>query len=190
MNVQDIRYLYDYTIWANHLTLDATEAVSVEEQMRDRGVSHQSMHGTLLHMLFAEWVWLARWKGVSPSAPLRTEEFPDLASIRNYWQQIEAERADFLANLTDESLQADLMYKDIAGNTHKNPLGLLLQRWRHGLRYLADPECFPNHVRPLRVCYLCHRGCRQWKCNPSMRMPQKWYFDLENRQRKSVGEQC
>ena len=127
MNVQDIRYLYDYTHWANHLILDAAEAVSVEEQMRDRGVSHQSMHGTLLHMLFAEWVWLARWKGVSPSAPLRTEEFPDLASIRNYWQQIEAERADFLANLTDESLQADLMYKDIAGNTHKNPLGLLLQ---------------------------------------------------------------
>ncbi len=127
MNVHDIRYLYDYTHWANHLILDAAAAVSVEEQMRDRGVSHQSMHGTLLHMLFAEWVWLARWKGSSPAAPLRTEDFPDLASIRNYWQQIEAEYADFLAGLTDETLHADTTYKDIAGNSYQNPLGLLMQ---------------------------------------------------------------
>ncbi|HEX4946138.1 MAG TPA: DinB family protein [Blastocatellia bacterium] len=127
MNLQDIRYLYDYNRWANHLLLDAVAAISVEEQMQDRGVSHQSIHGTLLHLLFAEWVWLERWKGNSPSAPLRVEEFPDLASIRNYWQQIEAEYADFLSNLTEETLQANLTYKDIAGNQHSNPLVLLMQ---------------------------------------------------------------
>ena len=44
MNAQDIRYLFEYTNWANHLILNATEAVSVEEQMRDRGVSHQSIY--------------------------------------------------------------------------------------------------------------------------------------------------
>jgi uncharacterized damage-inducible protein DinB len=127
MNIQDIRALYDYTNWANHLILDAAATVSVEEQLRDRGVSHQSLHGTLLHMLFAEWVWLERWRGNSPSAPLRAEDFPDLAAIRNYWRQIEAERAEFLAGLTDESLQANLTYKDIAGNEYHNPLGLLMQ---------------------------------------------------------------
>jgi uncharacterized damage-inducible protein DinB len=127
MNVQDIRYLFDYTHWANHLILDAVEAISVEEQMRDHGFSFQSMHGTLVHMLFAEWAWLNRWQGNSPSAPLRAEDFPDLASIRNYWQQIEAQYADFLDSLTEEALQANLTYKDIAGNTHHNPLGLLMQ---------------------------------------------------------------
>ena len=127
MNIQDIRYLYDYTNWANHLILDAAEAVSVEELMRDRGVSHQSIHGTLLHMLFAEWVWLERWRGNSPSAPLRAEDYPDLAAIRRYWQQIEAEYADFLGNLTEASLQANVTYKDIAGNEHRNPLCLLVQ---------------------------------------------------------------
>jgi uncharacterized damage-inducible protein DinB len=127
MNVQDIRKLYDYTNWANHLILDATEPVSREEQLRDRGVSHQSIHGTMLHMLFAEWVWLARWKGTSPSAPLHTDEFPNLAAIRHYWQQIEAERDDFIANLTDEALQAGLKYKDLKGIEYTNPLGLLMQ---------------------------------------------------------------
>ena len=85
------------------------------------------MHGTLLHMLFAEWVWLERWRGNSPSAPLRAEDFPDLAAIRSYWQQIEAEYADFLSNLTEEALQANVAYKDIAGNEHRNPLCLLMQ---------------------------------------------------------------
>lgn len=127
MNVQDIRFLYDYTNWANHLILDAVEAINVEEQMRDRGVSYQSMHGTLLHMLFGEWVWLRRWEGHSPGTPLRVEDFPDLGSIRNYWQQIEAERAAFIAGLTDEALQNDLTYKDTAGNEYKNPLGWLMQ---------------------------------------------------------------
>lgn len=127
MNLQDIHYLYDYNRWANHLILDAVETISVEEQRRDRGVSHQSMHGTLVHLLFAEWVWLARWKGNSPSAPLRPEDFSDLASIRNYWQQLEAEYADFLGELTEETLQAKLTYKDIAGNEYQNPLVLLMQ---------------------------------------------------------------
>ena len=127
MNLQDIRYLYEYNRWANRLILDAVEALSVEEQMQDRSVSHHSIHGTTLHLLFAEWVWLERWKGNSPSAPLKAEDFPDLASIRNYWHQIETECADFLNNLTEETLQAPLTYKDIAGNEHHNPLVLLMQ---------------------------------------------------------------
>lgn len=127
MNLHDIRNFYDYTHWANHLVLDAVEGISVEEQLRNRGVSHQSIHGTLLHMLFAEWVWLTRWKGDAPITPLRIEDYPTLASIRQQWQQIEAEYDAFLANLSEETLQADLSYKDTRGNTYTNPLVLLMQ---------------------------------------------------------------
>ena len=127
MTTNDIRYLFDYTRWANHLILDAAEEIKVEEQLFDRGVSHQSIHGTLLHMLFAEWVWLNRWQGNSPDNALNAEDYPDLASIRKYWLQIEAERDEFLNGLTDESLQAGTTYQDLAGNEFTNPLGLLMQ---------------------------------------------------------------
>jgi uncharacterized damage-inducible protein DinB len=127
MNTQDIRYLFDYTNWANHLILNAAEEIKIEEQLFDRGVSHQSIHGTLLHMLFAEWVWLLRWKGTFPTDALKAEDYPDLASIKKYWLQIEAERDEFLAGLTDDSLQAGTTYKDLAGNEYTNPLGLLMQ---------------------------------------------------------------
>ncbi len=127
MNIQDIRYLFDYTSWANHLILDAAEEIETEEQLFDRGVSHQSIHGTLLHMLFAEWVWLNRWKGASPDNALTAEDYPDLASIKKYWLQIEAERDEFLNGISDESLQDGTTYKDLAGNEYTNPLGLLMQ---------------------------------------------------------------
>ena len=127
MKLSEIQYLFDYTKWANHLILDATANLSEEEFMKDRGVSYQSMHGTMLHMLFAEWVWLRRFQGNSPSAPLAANDYPDLASIKKYWQQIEAERNEFLTTLSDESLEENLTYNDIAGNEHSNPRGLLLQ---------------------------------------------------------------
>ncbi len=127
MTTNDIRYLFDYTSWANNLILDAADEIEVEEQLFDRGVSHQSIHGTLLHMLFAEWVWLNRWKGNSPSDALSADDYPDLASVKKYWLQIEAERSKFLDGLTDESLQAGTTYKDLAGNEYTNPLGLLMQ---------------------------------------------------------------
>ncbi len=31
MNVNDLRYLFDYTNWVNHLILDAAEVVSIED---------------------------------------------------------------------------------------------------------------------------------------------------------------
>ncbi len=127
MNTTDIRTLNDYTAWANHLLLDAVEQVSVEERQRETGVSHRSIHGTLVHLLFAEWVWLARWKGHSPTTVLREEDFPELTAIRKRWQQIEEERAEFIAGLTDEAIQAELSYADTKGNRHTDPLGLLMQ---------------------------------------------------------------
>ena len=43
------------------------------------------------------------------------------------WQQIEEERAEFIAGLTDEAIQAELSYADTKGNRHTDPLGLLMQ---------------------------------------------------------------
>jgi uncharacterized damage-inducible protein DinB len=127
MNTSDVRLLFDYTVWANHLILDAVEKLSTEDQQRNVQISHDSIHGTLVHMLFAEWVWLARWKGTFPSAALSIEDYPTVAAVRQHWQQIEAERAAFIASLTDEVLQSHVTYRDLKGNEYHNPLGLLMQ---------------------------------------------------------------
>jgi len=81
VNLKEIRFLFDYTQWANHLILDAAEKLSDEERRRSVGVSHSSIHGTLVHMLGAEWIWLERWRGNSPTALWKEDDYPELARI-------------------------------------------------------------------------------------------------------------
>ena len=67
MNLSDIRHLFDYTEWANALTLNAAAELSDEDLRRDFKISHCSIFATLLHMAGAEWIWLERWQGRSPA---------------------------------------------------------------------------------------------------------------------------
>ena len=127
MNLNDIRKLFDYTEWANHLVLDAAEKL-VDEQLRhDFKISHDSVHGTLAHMAGAEWIWLERWRGTSHSSIWTTGTFADLAALRERWRQIEDERRVFLNDLSEEALARDLSYKNLKGEPYTLPLFAQMQ---------------------------------------------------------------
>ena len=75
----------------------------------------------------AEWIWLRRWKGVSPRALFEVSEFPDLAAVRSRWGEIEAEQMDFVMEVTDESLTQIISYVNTRNQTWEYPLGRLMQ---------------------------------------------------------------
>src|SRR5690606_6713353 len=56
-----------YNRWANHRILDAAAKLDAEALDRDLGSSSPSVRATLAHTLAAEWAWLSRWKGTSPT---------------------------------------------------------------------------------------------------------------------------
>ena len=122
MNLDDIRRLFDYTDYANHLALDAAEKLTDEQLRQDVKISHGSIFGTLAHMAGAEWVWLSRWQGVSPSEIWNDKTFADLAALRARWQQIEGERNALLETLTEDALQADLSYRNVKGDPFTLPV--------------------------------------------------------------------
>ena len=80
---KDLGRLLDYTIWANHRVLRASAVVSVTDFRRDMGSSHGGIRGTLTHMLWAEALWLERWKGVAPGPRFDEGEFPDVLALRD-----------------------------------------------------------------------------------------------------------
>lgn len=127
MNLNDIRQLFDYTDHANHLVLDAAETLTDEQLRQDVKISHGSIFGTLAHMTGAEWVWLSRWQGVSPSEIWNDKTFADLAALRARWQQIETERKALLDNLTMDALHAELGYRNIKGEAFSLPLVVQMQ---------------------------------------------------------------
>lgn len=133
MNLNDIQQLYAYTEWANALTLDAAEKLSAEQLLQDVQISHGSIFGTLLHMAGAEWIWLERWHGHSPTgadawAQWTVEHCGDLQQLRAQWQQVIDKRRAYLASLTDADLPREVSFKRINGEANSLPL---VQQMQH-----------------------------------------------------------
>ena len=127
MNIQDIRRLFDYTEWANGLAMEAAKQLPDENLRRDVGCSHQSIFGTLLHMAGAEWIWLERWHGRSPAkdeawSKWTTESCGDLATLNDRWSEVVDRRAQFMTNIDEDRLAADLSFKLLSGDPSSMPL--------------------------------------------------------------------
>jgi len=122
MNRQDILTLFDYNAWANERMLGAAERVAPEQFVRDLGNSFPSVRDTLVHILGAEWIWLRRWHGESPTMGLPAGDFPTVASLRDRFSAVEGERRAFLDTVSEERLARPFTYRDMAGNQHTLPL--------------------------------------------------------------------
>jgi len=122
MNRLDILTLYDYNAWANGRTLGTAEALTPEQFLKDLGNSFPSVRDTLVHIVAAEWVWLRRWQGESPTALIPGSDFPTLGSVKDRFATIERERQALLGSLTEERLAQPFAYKDLAGNPYRLPL--------------------------------------------------------------------
>src|SRR5215467_2409312 len=127
ISTEDIQFLYRYNSWANSKVLHTVDALSFDQFNQKLGGSFPSVRETLVHLMGAEWIWLQRWKGVSPKALLNEAEFPDLDSIKARWRDIEREQMDFVGQVTDSSLEQPLRYVNLKGQTFEYPLGRALQ---------------------------------------------------------------
>jgi uncharacterized damage-inducible protein DinB len=122
MNRLDILTLYDYNAWANDRIQGAVEPLTPEQFLRDLGNSFPSVRDTLVHIAGAEWAWLRRWQGESPTALIPAADFPTFASVKERFATVQRERQTFLASLTEERLAQPFDYKDLAGNPYRLPL--------------------------------------------------------------------
>jgi len=138
MNVQYFVLLYDYNDWANQRILRAAEKVG-GEQFVSATESRWSLHRTLVHTMSAEWIWLSRWRGVSPTAMLQPADFPTLESIRARWRAVEQDLRAFQAKLNDEELKRVVQYTDTRGQSLAFPLWKLMAHVvNHGTQHRAE----------------------------------------------------
>ena len=127
MDVERIRALYEFNRWANAEVLDAVSALRPEQWTRDLKNSFPSVRNTLVHILWAEWIWLRRWKGVSPKSVFDPTEFATVDLLRTKWLEVEREQADFVTGLNEESLRAVIDYVNTRGESFAYPLWQILQ---------------------------------------------------------------
>jgi uncharacterized damage-inducible protein DinB len=122
MSPEEIRQLYDYNAWANRRALSGAEKLSVEEFTRPMGSSFSSVRDTLAHICGAEWIWLERFQGRSPSALPDNLRFNDVESLRNHWVQQEVRLLDFARGISQADLDGEFEYKTLRFGIYRNPL--------------------------------------------------------------------
>jgi uncharacterized damage-inducible protein DinB len=127
MNAEDIRNLFEYNAWANHRSLEAAAALTPEQFTRDLGSSFKSVRDTLAHIAAAEWIWLERFHGRSPSGFPPGLDSVDHAGLVARWAELERDWTDFAASLSDADLARVYAFKTMKGDPQEQPAWQMLQ---------------------------------------------------------------
>jgi uncharacterized damage-inducible protein DinB len=127
MTAQEMFALYEFNAWANRRMLRAVAAVKQEDFLRPMGSSFGSLRDTAAHIYGAEFVWLERFQGRSPSSLPDATEYQDVASLREKWEELEARLLGFVGSLTNDDLNRVLEYKTLKFGDYRNPLWQSMQ---------------------------------------------------------------
>jgi len=119
--------LMDYDRWANALVLEAASRLTAEQLLRPLGSSFGSVRDTLVHTLWAEWLWLERWEGRSPRDVFDPASYPDVPAIGDRWADVEARRSALLARLVPGMERRRQSYVNARGERWEYTLGEMMQ---------------------------------------------------------------
>lgn len=136
MNIVAFRHFYNYHFAQNRQLLDDYVAqLSAEQFVQAVDYSLGSVRNQLVHMISVDEAWFSGLRGGEFPEPLDPNQFPDLATLRAYWANIEAMMRDYLANLQD----ADLQTKPLDGeDANLIVWQVLLQVVNHGTDHRAQ----------------------------------------------------
>jgi len=127
MTPEEMRMLYDYNAWANHRAMDAASKLTAEQFVQPMGSSFASVRDTLAHIYGAEWIWLERFQGRSPSSLPDTAQFKNAASLRERWNEHETRLLAFVNGLTQADLDRVMECKTLKFGVYRNPLWQSMQ---------------------------------------------------------------
>jgi uncharacterized damage-inducible protein DinB len=128
MNRDDLETLLDYHYWARDRMLEAIAPLNEDEFTRDLGSSFKSIRDTVVHTYSAEWVWLQRLNGTSPTSPIPFDRFDDVATLRKAWVELESEFRAHLHAKSDADLAGEIDYRNIAGVPGRSVISHIIQQ--------------------------------------------------------------
>jgi len=104
-----------YNAWANRRLYDAAAKLSDTDYRADRGAFFKSMHGTLNHLLTADWVWMHRFTGQGPS-PARLDEIQHerLADLSAAREAEDRRIVAYVDGLSEQQLAGTIRYRRVS----------------------------------------------------------------------------
>jgi uncharacterized damage-inducible protein DinB len=122
MNPTEMIGLYEYNAWADQRVLEAASALPAEQFTKPLCSSFASVRDTLGHIYGAEWIWLERFQGRSPSSFPDAREFQEIDALKMRWSELESRMLNFVRGLSQEDLDRVMEYKTMKFGVYRNPL--------------------------------------------------------------------
>lgn len=139
MHANDIRTLYHYHYWANDRILAALARITPEQFVAPAPVPCGTLRATLVHLLWAERNWLARWQGQPTLARFEEADFPTVGSIVAGWRESERAVCAFLDTLDGVALDRDFRYTRFTGEPRAQTFWhLLVHLVNHGTQHRSE----------------------------------------------------
>jgi uncharacterized damage-inducible protein DinB len=136
--IEGIRELYAYSAWANARILETAAQITPEEFTTDAD-GYGSIRDTLVHTASAQWLYLERWRGVSPRGLWDAAAFPDVAALRIRWEEVEEATSAYIATLNESDLARVVSYVNFQGETWAYPLWQqLLHQVNHATQHRSE----------------------------------------------------
>ncbi|MGH9895425.1 MAG: DinB family protein, partial [bacterium] len=117
IDVTAVRELYRYNRWANGRVFETISGLTQDEFVKGLGGSYPSVRDTLTHIVWAEWLWLQRWKGTSPQTVFQASDFARSDALRARWAEVEVEQRAFIEAVTAERLLSVVGYVNLQAQT-------------------------------------------------------------------------
>ena len=126
MTLTEVKLLHAYNSWANNRIFETLVSLPPEQYMKEMNSSHGGIHGTMIHLVGAEKVWLERFHGAPQ--PFLTENPPkSLADLKAVWEKEGYNMARWLGTMTDRKLAETFTMKTLKGETFTHPFSHAFQ---------------------------------------------------------------
>lgn len=123
----ELTELVAFNDWATRRIFEAVGTLSAGEWTAEVGGSFSTIAQTMGHSVGAEWIWLERWKGSSPSSAPGWMKEPKADELAERWEEVAAERARWLAARTEADVGAPLDYRRLDGEPGSTRLDVLVR---------------------------------------------------------------
>src|SRR5439155_660132 len=82
---EHLQSMFDYVRWADQQMLAASRTVNDEGYYKEQQISIGSIHKLLVHCMAAQWIWLSRWRGESPTRLENHDDYPTRDALMQRW---------------------------------------------------------------------------------------------------------
>ena len=139
MEPEPLKDIFNFHYWARDRLLAGVTQLTVAQYTQPMAGGWGSVHDTLVHMVEAEEVWLARIGGHSPTGLVGAADTPTFEVMQERWEASAAAMTAYLRDSDTAELDRKVHYTNTQGQPFSTPVWqILLHVLNHATEHRAQ----------------------------------------------------